>query len=120
MTTVLQGIRVLDLSRVFAGPAATQVLGDLGADVIKVEEPARGDEARYLGVTDAELQKFGGVSPSFLALNRNKRSITLDLGSPAGRKAALRIAAKCDVVVHNFRLGAMDKWGIGYQHIKRL
>ena len=70
----LDGIRVLDFSRVFAGPAATQVLGDLGADVIKVEEPKRGDEARYLGVTDDELQKFGGVSPSFLALNRNKRS----------------------------------------------
>jgi len=118
MKKALQGIRVLDLSRIFAGPAATQVLGDLGADVIKVEEPARGDEARYLGVTDAELQKFGGVSPSFLALNRNKRSITLDLGSPAGRKAALAIAAKCDVVVHNFRLGAMEKFGIGYEHIK--
>ena len=89
MTGALGGIRVLDFSRVFAGPAATQVLGDLGADVIKVEEPKRGDEARYLGVTDEELQKFGGVSPSFLALNRNKRSIALDLGSPAGRKAAL-------------------------------
>ncbi len=76
--------------------------------------------ARYLGVTDAELQKFGGVSPSFLALNRNKRSIALDLGSPAGRKAALQIAAKCDVVVNNFRLGAMDKWGLGYEHIKAL
>ena len=120
MTGALGGIRVLDFSRIFAGPAATQVLGDLGADVIKVEEPARGDEARYLGVTDEELQKFGGVSPSFLALNRNKRSIALDLGSPAGRKVALQIAAKCDVVVNNFRLGAMDKWGLGYQHIKAL
>src|SRR4030095_3169340 len=96
MGGALKGIRVLDFSRVFAGPAATQVLGDLGADVIKVEEPRRGDEARYLGVTDDELQKFGGVSPSFLALNRNKRSISLDLGSPAGRKVAAQMAAKCD------------------------
>ena len=120
MGGALEGIRVLDFSRVFAGPAATQVLGDLGADVIKVEEPRRGDEARYLGVTDDELQKFGGVSPSFLALNRNKRSITLDLAAPAGRKAALSIAAKCDVVVHNFRIGAMTKWGLGYEAIKAL
>jgi len=116
----LDGISVLDFSRVFAGPAATQVLGDLGADVIKVEEPRRGDEARYLGVTDDELQKFGGVSPSFLALNRNKRSITIDLGSPAGRKAALQMAAKVDVIVHNFRIGAMAKFGLGYEAIKAL
>ena len=120
MRRALEGIRVLDFSRVFAGPAGTQVLGDLGADVIKVEEPKRGDEARYLGVTDDELQKFGGVSPSYLALNRNKRSITLDLGSPAGRKAALAMAAKCDVVVHNFRIGAMDRWGLGYEAVKAL
>ena len=120
MRRALEGIRVLDFSRVFAGPAGTQVLGDLGADVIKVEEPKRGDEARYLGVTDDELQKFGGVSPSYLALNRNKRSITLDLASPAGRKAALQMAAKCDVVVHNFRIGAMDRWGLGYEAVKAL
>jgi crotonobetainyl-CoA:carnitine CoA-transferase CaiB-like acyl-CoA transferase len=116
----LDGISVLDFSRVFAGPAATQVLGDLGADVIKVEEPKRGDEARYLGVTDDELQKFGGVSPSFLALNRNKRSITIDLSSPAGRKAALQMAAKADVIVHNFRIGAMAKFGLGYEAIKAI
>jgi crotonobetainyl-CoA:carnitine CoA-transferase CaiB-like acyl-CoA transferase len=118
MSGALKGIRVLDFSRVFAGPAATQVLGDLGADVIKVEEPRRGDEARYLGVTNDELQKFGGVSPSFLALNRNKRSITLDLASPAGRKAAAQMAARCDVLVHNFRIGAMAKWGLGYEDIR--
>ncbi len=116
----LSGIRVLDFSRVFAGPAGTQVLGDLGADVIKVGEPRRGDEARYLGVTDEELQTFGGVSPSYLALNRNKRSITLDLASPAGRKAALAMAAKSDVVVHNFRIGAMNRWGLGHEAIKAL
>lgn len=117
MRSALNGIRVLDFSRVFAGPAATQILGDLGADVIKVEEPGRGDEARYLGATKEALQKHGGVGASFLALNRNKRSITIDLGRPAGRQAALRMAAKCDVVVHNFRLGAMQRWGLDFEAI---
>jgi crotonobetainyl-CoA:carnitine CoA-transferase CaiB-like acyl-CoA transferase len=118
VSNALDGIRVLDFSRVFAGPAATQILGDLGADIIKVEEPKRGDEARYFGVTKEALSSFGGVSPSFLALNRNKRSIALDLGNPAGRRAALRMAAKCDVVIHNFRPGAMARWGLGYAQLK--
>ena len=84
MWTVLKGIRVLDLSRVFAGPAATQILGDLGADVIKVEEPGRGDEARHFGITRDMQERHERRSPSFLALNRNKRSIAIDLAS-AGR-----------------------------------
>jgi len=114
----LNGIRVLDFSRVFAGPAATQILGDLGADVIKVEEPGRGDEARYLGASKETLHKHGGVGPSFLALNRNKRSITVDLGLAAGRAAALKMAARCDVVLHNFRPGAMERWGLGYEALR--
>ena len=120
MTTVLQGIRVLDLSRVFAGPAATQILGDLGADVIKVEEPGRGDEARYFGVTKESLAKSDGVSPSFVALNRNKRSIAIDLGAPAGRDAVRRMVAHCDVVVHNFRPGAMQRWGLHYDALRAI
>jgi len=121
MQGALNGIRVLDLSRVFAGPAATQILGDLGADVIKVEEPRRGDEARnYPGVNKETLKKHGGVGPSFFALNRNKRSITIDLGCPAGRQAALRMAAKCDVVMHNFRPGAMERWGLDYESIRAI
>ena len=83
----MNGIRVLDFSRVFAGPAATQILGDLGADVIKVEEPRRGDESRYFGATKDELRSSAESSPSFLALNRNKRSITLDLAAPRAARS---------------------------------
>ena len=118
MWNVLSGVRILDLSRVFAGPAATQVLGDLGADVIKVEEPGRGDEARYFGVTKEMLDSHAGVSPSFVALNRNKRSIAIDLGSPAGRRAILRMVKGCDIVVHNFRQGAMKKFGLAYDDLR--
>ncbi len=114
MWTVLDGVRILDLSRVFAGPAATQVLGDLGADVIKVEEPGRGDEARQFGMTEEMLERFPS-SPSFLALNRNKRSIAIDLASSAGADVARRMAMRCDVVVNNFRPGTMEKFGLGYE-----
>jgi crotonobetainyl-CoA:carnitine CoA-transferase CaiB-like acyl-CoA transferase len=117
---VLQGIRVLDLSRVFAGPAATQILGDLGADVIKVEEPSRGDEARYFGVSTDAPKSAKGVSPSFVALNRNKRSIAIDLASAAGREVVRRMARDSDVVVHNFRPGAMRRWGLGYADLHAL
>jgi crotonobetainyl-CoA:carnitine CoA-transferase CaiB-like acyl-CoA transferase len=120
VTTVLNGIRILDFSRVFAGPAATQVLGDLGADVIKVEEPGRGDEARYFGVTQDSLEKSHGVSASFVALNRNKRSITIDLANSAGRAAALRMAGSCDIVLHNFRPGAMKRFGLDYETLRAL
>lgn len=119
MARVLDGIRVLDFSRVFAGPAATQILGDLGADVVKLEEPGKGDEARYLGVDKQELEKYGGVSPSFIALNRNKRSIAVDLRCEAGRDVALAIAEKCDVIVHNFRPGAMARFGLGYDELRK-
>lgn len=114
----LEGIRVLDFSRVFAGPDSTQILGDHGADVIKVEEPERGDDARYFGATKGELAEQGGVSSSFLSFNRNKRSLALDLGSEAGRDVARHLAAKADVILNNFRPGAMAKWGLGYEQIK--
>ncbi|NKE43870.1 CoA transferase [Roseomonas frigidaquae] len=119
MAGVLDGVRVLDLSRVFAGPAATQVLGDLGAEVIKVEEPGRGDEARGFGVTAEVLERLG-ASPSFLALNRNKRSIALNLKSPAGLALAKRLAGSADVLVHNFRPGAMEKWGLGWEDLRAI
>jgi crotonobetainyl-CoA:carnitine CoA-transferase CaiB-like acyl-CoA transferase len=118
MWKVLTGIRVLDLSRVFAGPAATQILGDLGADVIKVEEPGRGDEARHFGITPATRDRHREASPSFLALNRNKRSIAIDLSAKAGQRAVRRMAKGCDVVVHNFRPGAMQKFGLAYEELK--
>jgi crotonobetainyl-CoA:carnitine CoA-transferase CaiB-like acyl-CoA transferase len=117
MAGVLDGVRVLDFSRVFAGPAATQILGDLGAEVTKVEEPGGGDEARGFGVTVEVLERLG-ASPSFLALNRNKRSIALDLKSPAGLALARRLAEAADVLVHNFRPGAMEKWGLGWEDLR--
>ncbi len=120
MWHVLDGVRILDLSRVFAGPAATQVLADLGADVIKLEEPGRGDEARGFGVTREMVQRGITTSPSFVALNRNKRSIAVNLATAAGQEAVRRMAAGCDVVVHNFRPGTMDRYGIGYEHLKAL
>jgi len=117
---VLSGVRVLDFSRVFAGPAASQVLGDLGADIIKIEEPGRGDEARHFGMIGQGPIDSAGMSPSFVALNRNKRSIALDLGCAAGRDTAKRLAASCDVVMHNFRPGAMKRWGLDYDDLRVL
>lgn len=113
MASVLDGIRILDFSRVFAGPAATQILGDLGADVIKVEEPTIGDDARTYGV-DADKLAAVGTSPPYLALNRNKRSIGIDLRQSAGRQLASHLARSVDVVVHNFRPGLMAGWGLDY------
>jgi crotonobetainyl-CoA:carnitine CoA-transferase CaiB-like acyl-CoA transferase len=120
MWNVLQGVRILDLSRVFAGPAATQVLGDLGADVIKLEEPGKGDEARGFGVTQAMVASGITVSPSFVALNRNKRSIAINLASPAGQRAVRRMVQNCDVVVNNFRPGTMEKYGLGDEALRAL
>jgi len=118
MAAALQGIRVLDLARVFAAPAATQVLGDLGADVIKVEEPTRGDEARYFGTSNDPGDEPNAASPPFVALNRNKRSIAIDLSTAAGRNAVTRMTALSDVLIHNFRPGAMERWGLGYESLR--
>lgn len=118
MWQILDGIRILDLARVFAGPAATQVLGDLGADVIKVEDPRGGDEARNFGMTQAMVDAGMHTSPSFVALNRNKRSITINLASAAGQRAVRRMVAGCDVVLHNFRPGTMEKYGLGYDDLR--
>ena len=104
----LRGIRVLDLSRLLPGPFLTMVLADMGADVVKVEDPRVGDYLR--GLPPAK----GGMSGRFLAVNRGKRSLALDLKAPAGRDAFLRMTARADVVVESFRPGVMDKLGVGY------
>lgn len=117
MAHILKHIRVVDFSRIFAGPDSTQMLGDLGADVIKVETPQGGDECRYLGATSEELSSIGGPSPSFRSFNRNKRSMTLDLSTEAGRAVAARLIAGADVVVNNFRPGTMERWGLGYDDL---
>lgn len=118
MQPVLDGIRVIDFSRVFAGPAAAQVLGDLGADVVKVEAPGQGDEARHLGLTEGVEPRLG-VSASYLAFNRNKRSIALDLKTEAGREVARRLILGSDVTIHNFRPGTMQRWGLDHDTLSR-
>jgi CoA:oxalate CoA-transferase len=113
-TGVLAGIRVLDLTQMVSGPLCTMLLGDLGADIVKVEPP-EGDTARHIG-----LNRASGESDYFLSMNRNKRSIVLDLKTPTGLQAVKALAATCDVVVENFRPGTMDKLGIGYDTLREL
>lgn len=111
----LAGIRVLDLSRVLAGPMCAMALADFGADVIKVEHPARGDDTRDWGV------RVGTRNTSYFnSANRNKRSITLDLQSEAGLQVARELAAQCDVVVQNFKVGGAEKLGLGYEQLSAL
>ena len=104
----LDGVRVLDLTRVLAGPLCTMWLGDMGADVIKVEQPGRGDDTRAWGPPFAGTQ-----SAYFLGVNRNKRSLTLDLRAPAGVRIVQRLAQRADVVVDNFKAGTIDHFGLG-------
>ncbi len=102
----LDGVRIVDLSRILAGPLCTQTLGDLGADVIKVEQPEHGDDTRNWGPPYA-----GPLSAYYLGVNRNKRSLTLDLKSAAGREILQRLVESGDVLVENFRLGTLEGWG---------
>jgi crotonobetainyl-CoA:carnitine CoA-transferase CaiB-like acyl-CoA transferase len=109
----LAGRRVLDLSRVLAGPLATQTLADLGADVVKVERPGEGDDTRHWGPPFA-----GDDAAYYLSLNRNKRSVTLDLRSAEGVAAVRRLAAEVDVVIENFRPGLMAELGLGPETLR--
>jgi crotonobetainyl-CoA:carnitine CoA-transferase CaiB-like acyl-CoA transferase len=109
----LAGVRVVDLSRVLAGPYATMTLADLGADVVKIEHPAGGDETRTWGPPFA-----GGESAYFLSVNRGKRSVALDLKDPEARDLALELCARADVVIENFRPGRAARLGIDYQSVR--
>ncbi|MGW0576352.1 CaiB/BaiF CoA transferase family protein [Streptomyces sp. NPDC002920] len=109
---ILKGLRVLDLSRVLAGPYCAQMLSDHGADVIKVEGPA-GDETRSWGPPFHP----DGTSAYFHGLNRNKRNLSLDLSTSAGREVVARLIAEADVVVENFKTGTMARWGLGYEEV---
>jgi len=113
---LLEGIRVLDLSRVLAGPYCTMMLGDLGADVIKVELPDRGDDTRHWGPPFAE----GGESAYYLCVNRNKRSITLNLKSDSGLSILRDLIKQSDILVENFRVGTLEGWGLSYEELQRL
>ena len=115
MNLPLEGVKVLDLSRVLAGPYATMVLADLGADVVKVEHPERGDDTRHWGPPFA-----GGESAYFLSVNRNKRSAGVDLKDTEGLEKVKRLATNADVVIENMRRGALEKLGLGYEALKEL
>jgi crotonobetainyl-CoA:carnitine CoA-transferase CaiB-like acyl-CoA transferase len=106
----LSGIRVVDASRILGGPLCGQILGDHGADVLKVEPP-QGDDTRQWGPPFTDR----GVASYYLGLNRNKRLLSLDLAKPAGRDALLALLADADVLIENFKTGTMEKWGIGYE-----
>lgn len=109
---ILTGIRIIDLSRFYAGPFCTMLLGDLGADVVKIEQPGTGDPTRLQGPPS-----FADMSMSFLAANRNKRSIVLDLKSDGGKELAYRLALTADILVENFRPGVVDRMGLGYEKL---
>ena len=113
MTSPLTGIRVLDFSRHLAGPFAAMTLGDFGADVVKVETPGRGDDTR------GYPPYWDGISCYYLSANRNKRSITLNLGTAEGQAIARQLAATADIVIENFRPGTMERWGLGYDDLRR-
>ncbi|HEY9279847.1 MAG TPA: CaiB/BaiF CoA-transferase family protein [Eoetvoesiella sp.] len=122
MPPLLAHIRVLDLSRVLAGPWSSQILADLGADVIKVERPGRGDDTRawgppFLKQPDGTNTNEGGY---FIAANRGKRSITLDLQTPEGQDIVKKLAAECDVVLENYKVGTLERLGLGYDDLAKV
>lgn len=108
-TGALRGVKVVDLSRVLGGPYCTQILGDHGADVIKIEPPS-GDETRGWG---PPFREEDGAASYFLGVNRNKRGMALDLRQEAGREVLLRLLADADVLIENFKTGTLEKWGVG-------
>jgi len=116
----LIGIRVLDLSRVLAGPSCTQLLGDLGADVIKIERPGVGDETRTWGppfVRDPEGQETS-ESGYYLSANRNKRSVTIDFAKPDGAVLIRRLLQDSDVLIENFKVGTLTEYGLAYEQLR--
>ena len=114
MSGPFEGVKIVDVTTMLSGPWATAILGDQGADIIKVEVPGRGDHVRSLG------NQRGGMSSMFLNINRNKRSITLDLKKPEGRKLLLKIAATADVFIQNFRPGVVERLGVGYDDVAKV
>ena len=117
----LEGINVLDLTRVLAGPTSTQILGDLGANVIKIERPITGDDSRNLG--PPYLDKYSKnpmESAYFLSVNRNKKSVELNLTKKEGQELAKKLVKKCDILVENFRAGNLKQYGLDYESIKKI
>ncbi len=113
-TGPLRGLRVFDLTRVLAGPTCTQMLADLGAEVIKIERPGAGDDTRGFA---PPLMPGTKESAYFVGVNRNKHSVTLDIATPEGQELARALIARCDILVENFKVGALAKYGLGYQQL---
>jgi len=116
MSAPLKGIKILGFTHFAQGPFALQVLGDLGADIINIERPGTGDFNRHV----APDEKLGGEGPFFLAMNRNKRGITLNLKHPQAKEIVYKLAKEADVVVSNYRAGSLDKLGMGYEELKKV
>src|SRR3954467_7722998 len=122
MAGPLSHIRVLDLSRIMAGPWASQVLADLGADVIKVERPGVGDDTRawgppfHKGADGKETREAG----YFLSVNRGKRSVTVALDKPEGQKIIRALAAKTDILLENYKVGTLEKFGLDFSSLKKI
>lgn len=114
MKQALEGIKVLDLTRVLAGPYATMLMADMGADVIKIEMPGIGDDSRQFG------PYINNESAYFMSLNRNKRSMTLNLKKPEAKALLIEMVKKVDIVIENFRPGTMEKLGLGYEDLKQI
>ena len=112
MPLALEGMKIIDCSQVLAGPFCTMLLADMGADVIKIEKPAVGDDTRHMGPPFVS-----GESAAFLAMNRNKRSIVLDFKQKSGVEAARRLASDADVMIENYRAGTIDRLGLGYEEM---
>ena len=119
-TGPLSGILVLDLTRILAGPFCTQLLGDLGADIIKIERPGSGDDTRRFGPPFLKDDQGNDTVESayFMAANRNKRSVAVDISKPEGQALIRRIAQKSHVLVENFKVGNLARYGLGYDDLK--
>ncbi|MDQ7246788.1 CaiB/BaiF CoA transferase family protein [Dongia sedimenti] len=120
MSGPLTGLRVFDLTRILAGPMCTQILGDLGADIIKIERPGAGDDTRKWGPPFVKDSAGNDTTESayYLAINRNKRSVTLDISKPEGQALARLLIARCDIFIENFKVGDMAKYRLNYEELK--
>lgn len=121
MNSIFNGIKVLDLTRIIAGPLSTQILADMGATVYKIEKPGEGDDTRRMGpfLADTGVAAISNESAVFLAYNRGKHSVTVDIASPEGAALVKELAAQCDVVVENYKAGGLKKYQLDYESLRQ-
>ncbi|MBB3064602.1 CaiB/BaiF CoA transferase family protein [Limibacillus halophilus] len=120
MTAPLDGLKILDLTRILAGPTATQLLGDLGGEVIKIERPGEGDDTRRWGPPFVETKDGVKTAAYFHSANRNKRSVTVDISTAEGQQLLRDLASHCDILVENFKVGGLAKYGLDYPSLRAL